>query len=186
MAILLVLLLYAGHLVVGFSGVVYSFHVPVFFLCAGYFFHTKYLADERTYVVHRVRGIYFPFLRVEYSFLLLHNLFFSLGILSETYGNAAGGVTHPYTWHQAMQHLWRHRLQYVGGLSPFPGWGLLVLPRLPVGKFRIPGLLLFKLLRFTRRFGNNIQAGWGIFGVAMGLITWENNRRTHPDRRGSR
>ena len=27
---------------------VFIFHVPIFFLCAGYFFHTKYLNDERT------------------------------------------------------------------------------------------------------------------------------------------
>ena len=169
LAILLVVLSHAG--ISGWlSRVVYSFHVPVFFLCAGYFFHTKYLADERTYVVHRVRGIYFPFLRWSILFLLLHNLFFSLGILSETYGNAAGGVTHPYTWHQAMQHLWSIVFN-MSGYDPFLGGAFWFFRAYLLASFGF--LLLFKLLRFTRRFDNNIQAGWGIFGVAMGLITWK-------------
>ena len=36
---------------------VYLFHVPVFFICAGYFFHTRYLEDERTFIVRRIRGL---------------------------------------------------------------------------------------------------------------------------------
>jgi hypothetical protein len=31
---------------------------------------------------------------------------FDLGILNETFGNEAGGVTHPYSWHQMQQNLW--------------------------------------------------------------------------------
>ena len=42
---------------------VFIFHVPIFFMCAGYFFHTKYLTDERTFVLHRFKGLYWPFLR---------------------------------------------------------------------------------------------------------------------------
>ena len=58
----------------------YIFHVPAFFICAGYFFHTKYLSDERTYVLHRVKGLYVPFVKWSLLFLVLHNLFFPLGL----------------------------------------------------------------------------------------------------------
>ena len=75
---------------------VFIFHVPIFFICAGYFFNTKYLTDERTYIVHRFKGLYLPFVRWSLFFLLIHNVLFPLGILSETYGNAGGGVTHLY------------------------------------------------------------------------------------------
>lgn len=84
----------------------YLFHVPAFFLCAGYFFNTGYLTDERTFLVHRVKGLYWPFLKWSVFFLVFHNLFFHIGLLSETFGNVGGGVTHPYTWHQWAQHLW--------------------------------------------------------------------------------
>ena len=84
----------------------YMVSVPAFFVCAGYFFRPDYLECKSTFVVRRVRRLYFPFVKWSILFLLLHNLLFPLGLLSETYGNAAGGVTHPYDWHTAMQNLW--------------------------------------------------------------------------------
>ena len=96
LAIMLVVLSHAG-----ISGwlfnFVFIFHVPVFFLCAGYFFNTRYLADEHTFVVRRLKGLYLPFLRWSVFFLVVHNLLFHCGLLSEQFGNAEGGVTHPFT-----------------------------------------------------------------------------------------
>ncbi len=80
--------------------------VPAFFVLAGYFFNPAYLDDKTTFVVRRVRSLYLPFVKWSLFFLLLHNLLFPLGLLSEQYGNAAGGVTHPYSWSQGMQQLW--------------------------------------------------------------------------------
>ena len=46
LAIIMVVLSHAG--VPGWLGnVLYLVHVPAFFLCAGYFFNTRYLHDER-------------------------------------------------------------------------------------------------------------------------------------------
>ena len=84
----------------------YMVAVPAFFVCAGYFFNSDYLERKTTFVVRRARRLYFPFVKWSLLFLLLHNLLFPLGLLSETYGNAAGGVTHPYDWHTAVQNLW--------------------------------------------------------------------------------
>ena len=84
----------------------YMVAVPAFFVCAGYFFNPDYLERKTTFVVRRARRLYFPFVKWSLLFLLLHNLLFPLGLLSETYGNAAGGVTPPYDWHTAVQNLW--------------------------------------------------------------------------------
>lgn len=88
------------------SAFLYEFHMPVFFITAGYFFSLRYLNDEATFVKKRIKGLYIPFLTWAVFFLLIHNWMFDLGILNEQYGNWSGGVTHPYSWHQMQQNLW--------------------------------------------------------------------------------
>ena len=85
---------------------IFEFHMPLFFITAGYFFSLKYLNDEATFVKKRVKGLYWPFVKWAVFFLIIHNWMFDLGILNETFGNEAGGVTHPYSWHQIQQNLW--------------------------------------------------------------------------------
>lgn len=84
---------------------IYTFHMPVFFIAAGYFFSRRYLDDPWSFCAKRFRGLYIPFLKWSLVFLLLHNLWFHLGVLNEQFGNWTGGVTHPYTFHQAAQRL---------------------------------------------------------------------------------
>ena len=84
---------------------IYTFHMPLFFIAAGYFFSSKYRSQPWTFISKRVKGLYFPFIKWAIIFLLLHNVWHHFGILNETYGNWTGGVTHPYTW----QTFW-HRL----------------------------------------------------------------------------
>lgn len=76
---------------------IYTFHMPLFFMAAGYFFSRKYLSDPWTFISKRIKGLYFPFVKWSLIFLLLHNVFFHFGILNEQFGNWTGGVTHPYT-----------------------------------------------------------------------------------------
>ena len=97
---LAIILMVIGHaeapeLVTNF---IYTFHMPLFFIAAGYFFSRKYLSDPWTFVHKRLKGLYVPFVKWSLVFLLLHNLFFFFGILNEQYGNWTGGTTHPYTW----------------------------------------------------------------------------------------
>ena len=96
----------------------YEFHMPLFFMAAGYFFSLRYLNDEATFIKKRLRGLYVPFLKWSVFFLIIHNWMFSLGILNERYGNWTGGVTHPYTWHQAQQRLW-NMVSAMGGYDEF-------------------------------------------------------------------
>lgn len=83
-----------------------EFIMPLFFVTSGYFFSEKNVADWGTFVAKRVRGLYWPMVKWSVVFLVLHNLWFSIGLLNEVCGNADGGVLHPYSWHTFCQRLW--------------------------------------------------------------------------------
>lgn len=149
---------------------VFIFHVPIFFICAGYFFNTKYLTDERTYIVHRFKGLYLPFVRWSLFFLLIHNVLFPLGILSETYGNAGGGVTHPYTWQQFSQHAWSI-VSNMSGYDQFlcgAFWFFRALLLASIGF-----LLMFKLLNRSAQLRDYKHTAWGMLFITLLLITWK-------------
>lgn len=97
---------------------VYEFHMPLFFICAGYFFSLKFLNNEGEFVKRRFKGLYVPFVKWSVFFLIIHNLMFKIGILNEQFGNWKNGVTHPYTWHQAQQRLW-NIIFSMGGYDEF-------------------------------------------------------------------
>jgi fucose 4-O-acetylase-like acetyltransferase len=97
---------------------IFEFHMPLFFITAGYFFSLKYLDDEATFVKKRIKGLYWPFVKWSVFFLIIHNWMFDIGILNERYGNEMGGVTHPYTWHQIQQNLW-NIFTAMGGYDQF-------------------------------------------------------------------
>lgn len=82
---------------------IYLFHMPLFFITAGYFFKASIADNPWPFIVKRFKGLYIPFLKWSLFFLLIHNLLFKIGILNEVYGNWTGGVTHPYSIHQFWQ-----------------------------------------------------------------------------------
>jgi len=84
---------------------IYTFHMPLFFMAAGYFFDRKYLSDPWTFCRKRFAGLYVPFVKWAIVFLLLHNVWHHFGILNESYGNWTGGVTHPYGWNEFLRRL---------------------------------------------------------------------------------
>lgn len=153
-----------------FFNFVFIFHVPIFFICAGYFFHTKYINDERTFIAHRIKGLYLPFWRWSVILLILHNLLFSISILNEQYGNAANGVMHPYNWHQFGQHLWSITMNMSGYNDFLCGtfWFFRALFLASIGF-----LLVFKILKKSEYFKDNVAAGWGIFIIGLVLTFWK-------------
>lgn len=84
---------------------IYTWHMPLFFMAAGYFFSERSVDDPWSFISKRFQKLYLPFLKWSILFLLLHNIFFHFGILNEEYGNWTGGVTHPYTLKSAAQRL---------------------------------------------------------------------------------
>ena len=97
---------------------IFEFHMPLFFITAGYFFSTRYLQDEATFVKKRIKGLYWPFVKWALFFLILHNWMFDIGILNEVYGNEQGGVLHPWSWHQMQQNIW-NIFTAMGGYDAF-------------------------------------------------------------------
>ncbi len=158
--------------------VVFTFHVPAFFICAGYFFSTKYLSDERTYVLRRIKGLYVPFVKWSLFFLLVHNLLFPLGLLSETVGNAAGGVLHPYNWHTFVQNAWSIVCN-MSGYDQFLCGAFWFFRALLIAS--VAYLLLFKLIRKMRPSLASVKVGWTILALALLAAIWhcqENFRLT--------
>lgn len=96
----------------------YLVAVPTFFVFAGFVFNPAHCDNKSAFVGGRVRNLYLPFVKWSVFFLLVHNWLFSLGLASEHYGNAAGGVTHPYDWQTAAQQLW-NIVFHMSGYDPF-------------------------------------------------------------------
>ena len=63
-----------------FRNYIYMFHVPLFFFVSGYCFKEKYLCDWMTFVGHRLRGLWWPFVKYGVPMVLLHNVLCSLHI----------------------------------------------------------------------------------------------------------
>lgn len=57
---------------------IYVFHMPLFFFLSGYCFNDKYANDRITFIRHRIKGLYVPFVKYNLLFLCLHNLFYRL------------------------------------------------------------------------------------------------------------
>ena len=176
----------------------YTFHMPLFFIAAGYFFSSRALDNPWSFCSKRVSGLYLPFLKWSLVYLVLHNLWHSLGILNEAFGNWTGGVTHPYSWHEAMNRL----MQIVFTMSGYDEFmagafwffrGLLiasiaylVLRRLLEGHTRFTGtsatvtILLIALAFNAFRFANGLKIPgipngglretWGMFFFGAGVL----------------
>lgn len=72
-AILLVVL---GHAGCGdlLGRIIYLFHMPLFYFISGYLFKDKYLDTTKSFFLHKIKGLYVPFVVYSLIFLLLHNL----------------------------------------------------------------------------------------------------------------
>ena len=153
----------------------YEFHMPLFFITAGYFFSLRYLDDEATFVKKRLKGLYLPFLKWSVFFLIIHNWMFDLGILNEQYGNAGGGVTHPYSWHQMQQNLWTMATA-MGGYDQFLAGAFWFFRGLLVAS--VAYLVLFKIYdsaaaRLGRQAWRQMAIPFAICATALALGAWK-------------
>lgn len=71
------------------------FHMPLFLFMSGYCFKEAYLAGTKGFVAKRIKGVWWPFVKWQLIFLLLHNVFFALNIYNGEYG-FRGEVSHEY------------------------------------------------------------------------------------------
>lgn len=75
-----IILVVVGHTSapVIFKGWIYSFHMPLFFLLSGYLFKENYINSPFQFIKRKIKGLYLPFIKWGFIFVLLHNFFFSL------------------------------------------------------------------------------------------------------------
>ena len=57
-----------------YSSMIYMFHMPCFFVCSGFLFKEKYFSEPKQYVFNKVKGLWWPFVKWSFIFLLFHNL----------------------------------------------------------------------------------------------------------------
>ena len=73
-----IILMVVGHSGCPFviSKFIYIFHMPLFFVCSGYFF--KEISDQsslQSFYIKRMKGLYLPYLKWSMLFILSHNSF---------------------------------------------------------------------------------------------------------------
>lgn len=167
-----IILMVIGHTEYpGLLNFVYEFHMPIFFIAAGYCFSLSALNNEATFVKKRLKGLYWPFLKWSVIFLCLHNLMFEIGILNEQFGNAAGGVTHPYTWHQFQQRIWSCVFN-MSGYDEFLTGAFWFFRALLLAS--IAYLALFKLLLHVKPLHQRtLPIAWTIAAIALLMALWQ-------------
>lgn len=73
-AIIIMVACHAGQPSEYFTNFIGWFHMPVFFFLSGYCFKEKYLDSPLEYLKRKVKGIWWPFVKYNVFFLLIHNL----------------------------------------------------------------------------------------------------------------
>lgn len=83
--IILMVLAHCSHFILVYQ-IVYSFHMPLFFIVSGYCFKEKYLHEPYAFVWKRIKGLWWPYVKWGMLFLLFHNELYRLHIYDETCG----------------------------------------------------------------------------------------------------
>ena len=178
---------------------IYLFHMPLFFVTAGYFWSKRSLEQPWDYCRRHFQGLYVPMVTWSVVFLLLHNFWFQIGLRNEQWGNWEGGVTHPYTLHSALQRLvhivfsmagydefllgafWFFRALLVVSILFLVLYMVLQRPLKRLGDWSVaPAILLLAMgfaalkigfnLKVTTIVQGGIRETWGILFFAFGVI----------------
>ena len=158
------------------SNFAYMVGVPAFFVLSGYFFKLDNLDNTSDFLIRRTKTLYLPFIKWGVFFLILHNLFFEVGFLSESYGNAQGGVTHPYNWTQAAQHLWSMVFN-MSGYDPFMAGAFWFFRALFLAN--IAFIFLFKTTRQLGKFKTSTLQVVSVIVLAFLLALWQASMGLH-------
>lgn len=99
-------------MVLGHSGVpemgsafIYMFHMPLFFILSGWCLKEKYLEQPKTFVAHRLKGLWWPYVKWSILFILLQNWFCKLHLYSPSYSYKGAGVL-PYSLREMKDRVW--------------------------------------------------------------------------------
>lgn len=80
-------------MVVGHSGcpallrdAIYQFHMPLFFIASGMCLKEEHIGNIKGFVIRKIKGVWWPYVKYGTLFLLLHNVFYHLNIYNSSYG----------------------------------------------------------------------------------------------------
>ena len=158
------------------SSFAYMVGVPAFFVLSGYFFNLENLDNTTDFIVRRGKRLYIPFILWGTVFLILHNCFFEIGFLSESYGNALGGVTHPYNWSQIAQHLWSMVFN-MSGYDPFIAGAFWFFRALLLAN--IAFIFLLKICRWLRWLKTSTLQVTCVVAISFLLALWQAGMGLH-------
>lgn len=82
--IILMVLAHSGFSQYG-DAFINMFHMPLFFFMSGYCFNDRHLQDPKNWLLKKVKGIYYPYVKFSLLFLFVHNLFYHLKIYKNSY-----------------------------------------------------------------------------------------------------
>lgn len=82
-----IILVVLGHTRFPYArNIIYSFHMPLFFILSGYLFQDSKLEVRfLEYLIKKLKGLYLPFLEFSIFYLLLNNFFVSIDFLPSVY-----------------------------------------------------------------------------------------------------
>ena len=152
----------------------YMICVSLFFMASGYCFNVENLDNEADYIKRRFKRLYVPFVKWSIFLLVLNHLWFYIGFLSEKYGNAAGGVTHPLNLHDGLQSLWSIVFN-MSGYDAFLGGAFWFFRTMLVAS--IVFFVMFKLLSGIRQLHSQtltfVPVGIVLAILALFLAYWQ-------------
>ena len=153
-----------GHTQSEYIQLVYQFHLPLFFFLSGLVFNEKKVDDIENFVLSKIKNLWFPFVKYEMIFLLLHNTFSTISFYT-TRSNYILNYTLEDTIKKSLLILTMGFGEKLAG----PLWFL-------ISSFEI--VLIFGAINFVFRklkMQQNVQliliAIIGIFGYGIGCIT---------------
>lgn len=101
-AIILMVVAHAG-IWKSVNHVIYTFHMPLFFIMSGMCFKENYLTKPLLFVKRKLLGVYWPYIKWSLVFLCLHNICFKFHLYDAVYGFQGVG-TPLYTMHDYLMH----------------------------------------------------------------------------------
>lgn len=117
-----IVMMVLGHAFVGtdIEHFAHVFHMPLFFFTAGYCFKEAYLDETCQFLKKRIMGLWWPYVKWGFVFLICHNLFFFIGIHNTEWGGFLGHPEERYAMPVIIENFWRlihfqYQEQLLGG-----------------------------------------------------------------------